>query len=91
GRINLRLKGKPPQGDSPWRPWFELDSRCTRGTRVVFGHWSALGLILRDDVIGLDSGCVWGGALTAIDLDGSRTGGPAPISVPCFGHQSPGE
>jgi len=91
GRINLRLKGKPPPGDSPWRPWFELESRRTRGTRVVFGHWSALGLILRDDVIGLDSGCVWGGALTALDLDGGRSSGCAPISVRCAGHQSPDE
>lgn len=91
GRINLRLKGKPPQADSPWRPWFELESRRTRGTRVIFGHWSALGLILRDDVIGLDSGCVWGGALTALDLDGSRTAGCAPVSLSCAGHQSPDE
>jgi bis(5'-nucleosyl)-tetraphosphatase (symmetrical) len=36
---------------------------------VVFGHWSALGLLVRDDVIGLDSGCVWGGHLTALCLD----------------------
>ncbi|HZT04820.1 MAG TPA: symmetrical bis(5'-nucleosyl)-tetraphosphatase [Steroidobacteraceae bacterium] len=91
GRINLCLKGKPPRGDSPWRPWFELESRRTRGTRVVFGHWSALGLILRDDVIGLDSGCVWGGSLTALDLDGGRSSGCAPISVRCAGHQSPDE
>jgi bis(5'-nucleosyl)-tetraphosphatase (symmetrical) len=89
GRINLRLKGKPPSDDSPWLPWFDVQSRRTRGTRVVFGHWSALGLILRDDIIGLDSGCVWGGALTAIDLDGNRAGGDAPISVACTGYQSP--
>jgi bis(5'-nucleosyl)-tetraphosphatase (symmetrical) len=58
---------------------------------VVFGHWSALGLILRDDVIGLDSGCVWGGTLTALDLDSSRTHGCSPVSVSCAGHQSPDE
>lgn len=91
GHINLRLKGKPPAGDSPWRPWFELESRRTRGTRIVFGHWSALGLVLREDVVGLDSGCVWGGSLTALDLDASRAGGCAPIAVPCAGHQSPDE
>ncbi|HVS77483.1 MAG TPA: symmetrical bis(5'-nucleosyl)-tetraphosphatase [Steroidobacteraceae bacterium] len=89
GRINLRLKGKPPAGDSPWLPWFDVESRRTRGTRVVFGHWSALGLIVRDDILGLDSGCVWGGALTAIDLDGSRTGRCAPVAVPCRGYQVP--
>jgi bis(5'-nucleosyl)-tetraphosphatase (symmetrical) len=90
GRINLRIKGKPPAADSPWRPWFDIESRRTRDARVIFGHWSALGLILRQDVIGLDSGCVWGGALTAIDLDGNPTAG-APICVPCSGYQSPDE
>jgi len=91
GRINLRLKGKPPPAGSQWLPWFDVEDRCTRGTRVVFGHWSALGLIVRDDVIGLDSGCVWGGALTAIDLDGNGPGGRTPIAVSCAGYQSPDE
>ena len=87
GRINLRIKGKPPAAGSQWLPWFDVQSRRTRGTRVVFGHWSALGLLVRDDVIGLDSGCVWGGKLTAIDLDGGAAG-PAPIAVSCAGYQS---
>ena len=87
GRINLRMKGKPPAPGSPWLPWFDVGNRGTRGTRVVFGHWSALGLILREDVIGLDTGCVWGGTLTAVDLDG----GQVPISVPCNGYQEPDE
>lgn len=91
GRINLRIKGKPPAAGSPWRPWFDVESRRTRENRVVFGHWSALGLVVRADVIGLDSGCVWGGALTAIDLDGSRAGGCEPISLSCSGYQSPDE
>ncbi len=91
GRINLRLKGKPPPPGSQWLPWFDVQSRRTRDTRVVFGHWSALGLVLRDNVIGLDSGCVWGGELTAIDLDGNRASGCAPISIPCNGHQTPDE
>ena len=50
-------------------PWFELAGRRTRDVTVVFGHWSALGLLLREDVIGLDSGCVWGGKLSAVCLD----------------------
>ena len=91
GRINLHIKGKPPTGDSPWLPWFDVDSRRSRDIRVVFGHWSALGLVVRADVIGLDTGCVWGGALTAIDLDGHPAAGCAPISVACGGHQSPDE
>jgi bis(5'-nucleosyl)-tetraphosphatase (symmetrical) len=55
--------------DSGLVPWFELPGRRTSDVTVVFGHWSALGLLLRDDVIGLDSGCVWGGKLSAVCLD----------------------
>lgn len=88
GRINLALKGKPPAAGSPWRPWFDIENRRSRDARIVFGHWSALGLILRKQVIGLDSGCVWGGALTAIDLDGDPAALPAPVAVPCGGYQS---
>ena len=53
-------------------PWFDLAGRQTKDVTVVFGHWSALGLLMRDDVIGLDSGCVWGGKLTAVCLDDRR-------------------
>ena len=91
GRINLRMKGKPPPAGSGWLPWFDVESRRTRSSRMVFGHWSALGLIVRDEVIGLDSGCVWGGSLTAFDLEGGATAGRAPISVSCAGYQSPDE
>ncbi len=50
-------------------PWFELPQRQTQDVTVVFGHWSALGLVQRPNLIGLDSGCVWGGKLTAVCLD----------------------
>jgi len=50
-------------------PWFDLPGRRTMDVTVVFGHWSALGLILRPNLVGLDSGCVWGGKLSAICLD----------------------
>ena len=50
-------------------PWFEAPGRRTAGTTVVFGHWSALGLVQRPDLLGLDSGCVWGGKLSAVCLD----------------------
>jgi bis(5'-nucleosyl)-tetraphosphatase (symmetrical) len=91
GRINLRLKGKPPPRGSEWLPWFDVEWRRTRDSRVIFGHWSALGLVVRKEVIGLDSGCVWGGALTAFDLDGNGAGGNTPISVSCAGYQLPDE
>ncbi len=57
-----------PEG-SGLLPWFELPGRRTSDVTVVFGHWSALGLLLRENVIGLDSGCVWGGKLSAVCLD----------------------
>jgi bis(5'-nucleosyl)-tetraphosphatase (symmetrical) len=50
-------------------PWFDLPDRKSADVTVVFGHWSALGLVLRPNLIGLDSGCVWGGKLSAVCLD----------------------
>jgi len=84
GEIDLRVKGKPLPAHSPLRPWFEIETRRNRDARIVFGHWSALGFILRDGVVGLDSGCVWGGGLTAFDLDADRP----PIAVSCAEYQS---
>jgi bis(5'-nucleosyl)-tetraphosphatase (symmetrical) len=49
-------------------PWFDVPSRKTANVTVVFGHWAALGLTLRDNLIGLDSGCVWGEKLSAVRL-----------------------
>jgi bis(5'-nucleosyl)-tetraphosphatase (symmetrical) len=83
GEVDLKAKGKPPEGPSRLQPWFDIETRQSAGTRVVFGHWSALGLLVRRKIVGLDSGCVWGGALTAFDLDTDRP----PIAVPCNGYQ----
>ena len=87
GRIDLRMKGKPGDARPPFRPWFEHENRRSRDVRVIFGHWSALGFVRTHGVVGLDSGCVWGGALTAFDLDEERP----PISLPCAGYQLPGD
>lgn len=85
GRVALKMKGPPPRAErSAYRPWFELP-RASRDVRVIFGHWSALGYINAHGVIGLDTGCVWGGALTALDLDSAR----APVMIPCAGYQQP--
>ena len=53
-------------------PWYDVPGRASRDTAIIFGHWAALGLIVRDDVIGLDSGCVWGRALSALRLNDRR-------------------
>jgi bis(5'-nucleosyl)-tetraphosphatase (symmetrical) len=66
-------------------PWFDHPQRATRGTPVVFGHWSTLGLLLRDDVACLDSGCVWGGALTALAWPSRRL-----VQVSCPPYRRPG-
>jgi bis(5'-nucleosyl)-tetraphosphatase (symmetrical) len=87
GEVDLKMKGKPPKGRSQLRPWFDVEPRWSSSVRIVFGHWSALGLTVRRDVIGLDSGCVWGGSLTAFNLDTNQE----PVSVPCSGYQTPDE
>lgn len=53
-------------------PWYDAPNRASRGTPVLFGHWAALGLQLRPDAICLDSGCVWGRALSALRLEDRR-------------------
>jgi bis(5'-nucleosyl)-tetraphosphatase (symmetrical) len=52
--------------------WFDVPDRRTRDTPVAFGHWSTLGLRNRPDLLSLDTGCVWGGSLTAVRVDGGR-------------------
>lgn len=84
GRIELSQKGAPGSQPPPWVPWYSVDARRSRGTRIVFGHWSTLGLHRENGVFGLDTGCVWGGKLTALRLDGEG----APVEVVCR-RQSP--
>lgn len=50
-------------------PWFDVENRASRNTPLIFGHWAALGLLLRPDLLGIDSGCVWGRQLTAVRLE----------------------
>ena len=72
GRLDFRVKDGstlPPPG---LYRWFEAPERRTAGVPIAFGHWSTLGLVERDDLLGLDTGCVWGGRLTAVRIDGGR-------------------
>ena len=70
GVMDFKMKesGSPPPG-SALLPWFDVPGRQSAGDTVVFGHWSALGLTLQPHLIGLDSGCVWGGKLSAVCLE----------------------
>jgi len=82
GRVDLRQKGAPGDARAPWMPWFKVPARASAASRVVFGHWSTLGYYRGDGVLGLDTGCVWGGALTAVNLDDEQA---PPVSVKARG------
>lgn len=69
GRILWNASGPPGSIERPWRPWFKHPHRATRDVFMAFGHWAALGLRIRKRFIALDSGCVWGGRLSAWDLE----------------------
>lgn len=70
-------------------PWFDVPGRRTAGVPVAFGHWSTLGTVQRKDVLPLDTGCVWGGCLTAARI-GTGPGQVERISVRCAQAQRPG-
>ncbi len=69
GRIDLKHKGKPGSQPANLIPWFEHPERKTCDLRIVFGHWSSLGLSTRNGAYCLDTGCLWGGPLTALRID----------------------
>jgi len=69
GRMCLDFAGPPHEAPRGCIPWFDVPGRKTSANTVVCGHWAALGLHLRDGLLALDSGCVWGGALTGVRLD----------------------
>jgi bis(5'-nucleosyl)-tetraphosphatase (symmetrical) len=81
GRLALRAKGSPKKAQTKSLiPWFEAEHARWRGPRIVFGHWSTLGFFNHGGITGLDTGCVWGGALTALRLDVPDA---APVQVAC--------
>lgn len=69
GRLALDAKGPPSRAPSGTLPWFRVPRPAWRGHTVVCGHWSALGFHCEPGLVALDSGCVWGGKLTALRLD----------------------
>jgi len=70
GGLDFSFKGPPGKQPEGLVPWFDAPNRATECVRMVFGHWSALGLHRRENLLGLDTGCVWGNKLTAARLDG---------------------
>jgi bis(5'-nucleosyl)-tetraphosphatase (symmetrical) len=68
GRPDYSFAGPPEAAPKGLKPWFDLPAPDRDGHTIVFGHWAALDLYIRPGLIGLDTGCVWGGSLTAVRL-----------------------
>jgi bis(5'-nucleosyl)-tetraphosphatase (symmetrical) len=69
GEMEFSFKGELPDVPEGLIPWFDVPNRATQTSQVIFGHWSALGLQQRPNLYALDTGCLWGGHLTAMNLE----------------------
>lgn len=78
GQMNLYFKGEISSIPAGYLPWFSVPQRASQQHTIVCGHWSALGLHVSENLIALDSGCIWGGPLTAIRLEDRKI-----FQVPC--------
>jgi bis(5'-nucleosyl)-tetraphosphatase (symmetrical) len=72
GSLQMKAKHSPANNTDDLMPWFDFKSRQSASTTIVFGHWSTLGLQLNKHIMSLDTGCAWGGYLTAVRLDNAR-------------------
>jgi bis(5'-nucleosyl)-tetraphosphatase (symmetrical) len=88
GTLDMKTKEGTHAAPPGMVPWFDAPGRRTLGTPIAFGHWSTLGLLNRPDLLGLDSGCVWGGALTAVRIDAGQRD---ITQVKCDTAQRPGQ
>ncbi|MCW9030282.1 MAG: symmetrical bis(5'-nucleosyl)-tetraphosphatase [Gammaproteobacteria bacterium] len=86
--LNFHSHGAPGTHPENTLPWFELPSRKMTDERIIFGHWSTLGKINKKNVYALDTGCVWGGELTALRIDSEEA---LYISVDCPGDANPAD
>ncbi len=69
GKLKFKYKGAPGSQNTKQLPWFQIKNRRSQAERIIFGHWSTLGLYQQDKIYSIDSGCLWGGALTALEID----------------------
>jgi bis(5'-nucleosyl)-tetraphosphatase (symmetrical) len=85
----MDFKTKEGAGGAPpgFMPWFDVPGRASAGQPIAFGHWSTLGLVNRTDLLALDTGCVWGGCLSAARVDEGRR---EILQVPCTQALAPG-
>ncbi len=82
GRLALKPKGAPGSQPGGILPWFDIPGRASTGTRILFGHWSTLGYREGQGIYSLDTGCLWGGTLTALRID---TPAPQRFQIDCPG------
>ncbi|MBN8487301.1 MAG: symmetrical bis(5'-nucleosyl)-tetraphosphatase [Burkholderiales bacterium] len=87
GLLEFDTKDSAEQAPPGFAPWFSHPDRASADEPIAFGHWSTLGLINRPDLLALDTGCVWGGALSAARVDGGRR---EVVQVRCAQAQAPG-
>jgi bis(5'-nucleosyl)-tetraphosphatase (symmetrical) len=85
GRMEFRHKSAPRDLPEGFLPWYAIPTRAHAGRPLLFGHWSTLGLYASNDVVALDSGCLWGNALSAIRLEDREI-----IQVSCAGMRGTG-
>jgi bis(5'-nucleosyl)-tetraphosphatase (symmetrical) len=86
GSIEFLHKCAPGDAPAGLIPWYDMPGRRSREVRTLFGHWSSLGLLVRDDVVALDTGCLWGGRLSALRLQDGRL-----FQVGCRARHLPGD
>jgi bis(5'-nucleosyl)-tetraphosphatase (symmetrical) len=85
GTMDFHAKEGLEDAPPGFMPWFDVPERRSANTTIVCGHWSTLGLVLRPDLIALDTGCVWGGKLTAVCLEDRTV-----LQVDCPQYLQPG-
>jgi bis(5'-nucleosyl)-tetraphosphatase (symmetrical) len=90
GVMEFATKDDADAAPAGFMPWFDVPGRRTSGVPVAFGHWSTLGTVKRDGVLPLDTGCVWGGCLTAARIT-DRAGSVEHIKVLCLQERRPGK
>ncbi|MCV2361434.1 symmetrical bis(5'-nucleosyl)-tetraphosphatase [Paucibacter sp. TC2R-5] len=88
GRMDFKTKDSADSAPPGHRPWFDAANRRTDAVPIAFGHWSTLGLVQRPHLLALDTGCVWGGRLTAASVENGQS--LELISVKCEQAQKPG-
>jgi bis(5'-nucleosyl)-tetraphosphatase (symmetrical) len=88
GHMEFKTKEGSAKAPAGFMPWFEVPGRQTADITIAFGHWSTLGAVDRNDIWALDTGCVWGGCLTALQRD-HLSDPPRRIEIKCPSYQTP--